>query len=81
MEQNTFTILKSAPWSCYGDRIVICKSDGSALENRMDMLSMWGGSDKRIFGCPSWEMGAEELVVAIKWCKQRALQQVVVVPA
>jgi hypothetical protein len=76
MEQNTFTVIKSAPMSAYRDRIVICKSDGSALENRMDVLSMWGGADKQLFGCPSWEMGEEELVVAIKWCKQRGLQQV-----
>lgn len=76
MENNTFTVLKSAPMSSYRDRIVICKSDGSGLFQRMDMLSMWGGSDKQIFGCPSWEMGDEELIVAIKWCKQRGLQQV-----
>jgi hypothetical protein len=42
----------------------------------MDMLSMWGGSDKEIYNCPSWEMGEEELIVAIKWCKQHNLQQV-----
>ncbi len=69
MPPKSFAILPAAPNSSYSDRIVV-NSTNEALKKRLDMLSMWGGADKMIFDCPSWEMGVEELAVAKKWCKQ-----------
>jgi hypothetical protein len=76
MRDNTFAVIKSIPMSSYGDRIIVNKKDGGSLERRLDVLSMWGGSDKQIFGCPSWEMGSDELIVAVKWCKRWGLKQI-----
>ena len=66
---KSFAILPAAPNSSYRDRIVV-NCVNATLHKRLDMLSMWGGADKTIFDCPSWEMGIEELAVAKKWCKR-----------
>ena len=75
MPPNTFTVIPTPSFSAYRDRIVV-NTNNESLKKRLDMLSMWGGSDKVIFNCSSWEMGPEELVVAIKWCKMSFLTNV-----
>lgn len=69
---NTFMVIPSLPNSAYSDRIVV-KTTKEHLEKRLNMLSMWGGDDKNMFGAPSWEMGPEEMAVAVKWCKRLGL--------
>jgi hypothetical protein len=66
MKPSTFKVIPAD--SSYPARIIV-NTQNKALTTRLNFLSMWGGTDKNIYGCPSWEMGTEELVVAIKWCK------------
>lgn len=79
MQPNTFFIAKAAGMSAYRDRIVVKVKEASPSQSRLfqmlDLLSMWGGSDKQMFGAPSWEMGVEELAVAVKWCKRQGLTE------
>lgn len=73
MPSETFTIIPAT--HSYPARVVVDTFD-IELKNKLDKLSIWNGSDKEIFDCPSWEMGVEEIEKANKLLKDNGLREV-----